>query len=510
MEPELIMGNSSNKPDKAKLHSIWKVTGRDQVPDRWWESASAIKRFSLKSNVHHEYLTLEPEKLTAKLDEMKAQGFSAIEIMTPWDAGTSFGGLDTKDHYHLEPEVGTLDDFRRLVRTVHSRGMAIVVFGNFGYSAIDAPFFLKACDALRAGKDAEEINWFLWSDQQDAPPPDQGNNYFMVRPTHLPGSEPGTFYDSSQNEFWEYSERAQHYYWTKWANEDWANQDENRQVLRLPQYNWGSTEFQQEIERVIRFWMETGVDGWVIDAVNWYVGCNWEVNRTYMTDVISEYGNTYVQPEGAGAFLEDPVAWITEGNYNSVQDYDMFIWWHQESNVFRNAIDSGNPSLIEGKLRNYHDRVREVGGSLYFCFENPFGDDRYIDNENKYFLYLASVATVGLMCSFSGYFASDEAAWIFNTKAEHPAFYQTSLRRKLPTDADHKYYAFLKTAADGSERILVLLNYQDNPQTICIDCSGIAATAYVDLRNNQTLVHQNQMQIEVPAYGYRFLQVLSE
>jgi glycosidase len=255
--------------------------------------------------------------------------------------------------------------------------------------------------------------------------------------------------------------------------------------------------------------METGVDGWVIDAVNWYVGCNWEVNRKYMTDVIAEYGNTYVQPEGAGAFLEDPVAWITEGNYNSVQDYELFIWWHPDSNVFRNAIDSGDPSLIESKLRNYHDRVREVGGSLYFCFENPFGDDGYIQNESKYLLYLASVASVGVMCAFSEYQPTQEAAWLFNTKAAHPAFFQTSLRRMLSTNDDHKYYAYLKSAADGSERILVVLNFQDSQDTVRIDCSGIAAKGFMDLRSNQSLPNKDLIEVEMPAYGYRFLRVLS-
>ena len=480
---------ADRRPNKAKIQAIWQATGRDQVPERWWESAAAIKRFSLKQDVHHEYLSLEPAKLAAKMDELKAQGFSAIEIITPWDAGTSFGGLDTKDHYRLEPEVGTVEDFRRLVRTVHDKGMAIVIFGNFGYCAIDAPFFLKACDALREGRDIKEISWFLWSDRKDAPAPDQGDNIFMVRPTHLPGPEPGTFYDSSRDEFWEYSERAQRFYWTKWANVDWASDDEDRQVFRLPQYNWSSKEFQNEIESVIRFWMETGVDGWVIDAVNWYVGCNWEVNKHYMTDVISEYGNTFIQPEGAGAFLEDPVAWITEGNYNCVQDYDMFIWWINGSNVFRNAIDNRDPGLIEEKMRNYHDRVQAAGGSLYYCFETPYDDDRYSD-ERKNFLYLACVAALGNISVFRKYNPSDEAAWIYNTKGAHPALHQLSRRRKLPTNADEKYYAFIRTAADKSERILVVLNFQDSQENVKIDCSGVSAQGFEDLKSNEQLQYK--------------------
>ncbi|MBN1248012.1 MAG: hypothetical protein JXC32_10170, partial [Anaerolineae bacterium] len=303
---------------RMKSGSLPGGVGREKVPDRWWESAAAIKRFSLKPGLHHDSLSLEPNALSAKLDELSAQGFSALEIVTPWDAGISFGGLDTRDHYHLEPGIGTVDDFRRLVRAVHSRGMAIVIFGNMGYCAADAPFFLKACDAIREGRDAEEGRWFLWSDTPDAPPPVEGDKVFLVRPTHLPGSVPGTLYDASRHEFWEYSERAECYYWTKWAGVTGSAEDGTRQEVRLPQYNWASPEFRQEVARVIRFWMETGVDGWVLDAVNWYAGCDWESNRKYMTAVISGYGNAFVQPEGAGGFHEDPVSWITEGGYNCV------------------------------------------------------------------------------------------------------------------------------------------------------------------------------------------------
>ncbi len=37
---------------------------------------------------------------------------------------------------------------------------------------------------------------------------------------------------------------------------------------------------QAEMEKAIRFWMDTGLDGMVIDAVNWYNGCTWEITAT--------------------------------------------------------------------------------------------------------------------------------------------------------------------------------------------------------------------------------------
>ena len=115
----------------------------------------------------------------------------------------------------------------------------------------------------------------------------------------------------------------------------------------------------------MRFWMDTGIDGMIIDAVNWYVDHTWALGRRRMTDVIASYDNSYSQPEGAGGFREDPVAWITEGGWNSVQDYGLGIWWESGSDVIRNAIETGDPRPIERALRDYHDRVVAAGGTLY-------------------------------------------------------------------------------------------------------------------------------------------------
>jgi len=38
---------------------------------------------------------------------------------------------------------------------------------------------------------------------------------------------------------------------------------------------------------------------------------NWEINKKVITDIIYEYSNQYIQPEGAGGFNDDPVLWIT-------------------------------------------------------------------------------------------------------------------------------------------------------------------------------------------------------
>jgi hypothetical protein len=273
--------------------------------------------------------------------------------------------------------------------------------------------------------------------------------------------------------------------------------------------NWGTDEFQEEAEKIVRFWMDTGIDGMMIDAVNWYVGCNWERNRRRMTDAIASYGNDkYSQPEGAGAFHEDPVPWITDRAWTCVQDYGLGIFWEKGTNVVTNAIANGDPRPIERGLRDYHDRVVEAGGILYF---NP---PRF-DDARKSRLATAFAAAAGdLVCwasvidgLWSPVFPDADEARLMALKAKHPSMHNRSRRQTLPTNAPEKHYAFLRAARDGSERMIVVLNFQPEEQAVEIDVSGVAFDTATDLIDGGRATRVSPWRVVVPAFGYRFFRL---
>jgi hypothetical protein len=465
------------------------------LPQRWWESASAIRTVSLKEDTVFPQLLLEPAKAEAQIKAIKEQGFTGLNIFAPADGGKSYNGLDARDHYRIEPKYGTIDDFRRVIEIAHRLGMSVIIFENVGYSAVDAPSFLKACDDVREGRASRESRRFFWSDRPDAPPPASGDTFFMVRPTWLLNYQP------DKVEHWAYSERAKHYYWTRWPGKDAEGK-----TIELPQYNWNSVEWQEEAEKITRFWLDTGIDGIVMDAVNWYVGYTWEKGHQRITDVINSYGNKYSQPEGGGAFHEDPVAWITDGGWNSVQDYGLGIWWEKPYLVLQNAIEAGDPRPIEESLRNYHDRVVAAGGTLNMTLV------AIKDNPEKQHLAAAIVATTGQFISDWSHkddkLASDpEIQWLLKTKTSHRALHQMGQRRKLPTNDDSKYYAFVRTAPDGTERVLIVANFWATAQEVGIDTSGLHARSLTDLRSGEKVLLDNRVQFNLPAFGYRLFEV---
>ena len=461
--------------------------GRGSLPARWWEKASACRYFVLSvSQKERELLPIrDVERTTAKLEQVRAQGFSAIHVVSPADGGVSFGGLDTKNHYALRADAGTMDDFRRLVKIAHSKNLAVTISYNLGYTSSEAPAWLKACDDVREGRNSPEAQWFVWSDSGTAPPPPQ-NIYF---------NPPG-------RGFWEYSARAKKYYWTRWGGADGHDVD-----VRFPQYDWSNPGFLQEAEKIVRFWMNTGIDGIMMDAVNWNSNSDWRKNRQQITDLMASYGNVWIQGEGAGGFSEDPVPWITEGGWNSVEDYGLGTWWVAGSHVIVKAFQTGDPRSIEPALRNSHDRVVQAGGSLFasaLLFQDPVVPTR------REAPHLALAAQTGIG-DYIGYDLRDmkaepdgEVQWLFRLKRDHPALQQTGSRRQVPTNADDKYYAFLRTAPDGSERVLVLLNFQRGFQQIEVNLSGLDTAGLVELKTGEELPPALTLRTGLYSYGYRF------
>ncbi len=461
----------------------------------WYVTTAAIHRMMLKPFTKYwrfEHLSIEPGTAEEQLKELRTDGVTAIEIFAPEEGGNSYDGLDAKNRYLFDPGVGSMEDFRRLVRLAHSLGMHVITFQNLGYSSEQADQFLKAAEDERAGRNSREAEFFFWSDSADAPAPAISDSYFLIRPA-LPG------YDPKKNEFWQWSERAHKFYWTRWPGFDIQGNP-----VHLPQYNWSGKEWPIEAKKVIQFWLGTGIDGMVLDAVNWYAGIDWQKNAKFLTGPLK---GKFSQPEGGGAFhKDDPVGWITEGNYTNLFDYGLGIWWEPENHPLEKAVRDGNPELLEQALRNYHDRVVAAGGTLYFPVPN-------MKDPALQTLAEALIAGSGDMLCYctpaNGITRpATDIPKLLQLKSTHAALYQNSTRRRIPTNDDAHAYAILRAAAEGDVRLLLVFNFSSEPEEIRIDTGAIHATRYVDVHSSKEIYRErNGLAVKLPSHGFQIYEV---
>jgi glycosidase len=305
---------------------------------------------------------------------------------------------------------------------------------NIGYGAVDYAPFLKACDDVRNNVESEERTWFLFSDKPEP----------MDKP-HAP------FFLQDADGRWVYSERAGCYFWVKWFG--------MKGDTILPQFNFGSESLQREYANSLAMWRDVGFDGFMVDAVNWYVNCDWHINERAITGPIHEKGELWVQPEGAGGFKDDPVPWIIEGRYNCVQDYSLYLWW-ENVNVLGDAIAAGNPGGIEKILAGYRDRVVDAGGVCYVGLNQA--DAAPLPLDERQLFELALLIGIGEMICVNkmpNVFENKELHDLLKLQSAHPALWPTSSRIVLDTQDNDKYLAMLKQSADSSETILSLYNF---------------------------------------------------
>jgi len=157
-------------------------------------------------------------------------------------------------------------------------------------------------------------------------------------------------------------------------------------------------------------------------------------------------------------------------------------------------------------LRNYHDRVIAVGGTLYASVPNMH------ETKQQQFVE-ALLATSGDLVCYCGSEVNNPAPGIpalLKEKSRHPALYQNSQRRKVPTNDDSKFYAFLRTSADRSERILAIFNFEAEPATVEVDAAAVDTLGFADLPSGAPAnITGNKLIIQLPPLGYRLFLVES-
>ena len=445
---------------------------RESAPEflRWWATVSAMIRPPLKAGGR----TLRD--LAASLDRYKADGFDAVEVFAPCARGICYDGLDTIDYYRIDPAIGEMADFEHLVAEAHARDMRVVAFLNLGYGHEEFPAFLRACDDVREGRDTPDARMFVWSDT---------GKDTMERPL-------APFFLNDAHGNWRWSERAQKFFWVKWEGE--------RGGYHLPQFNWGDPGWQAEARRILAFWRATGIDGVVIDAVNWYIDCDWEITRRAITDVLHAGQPIFSQPEGAGGFSDDPVPWITEGGFTCVMDYALKLWW-EGKDLVRDAILTGDPRPIEDALRGYRDRVAASGGVTYIDTADPDGL-----TVPQRLLAAAVVATAGELFLEIGETSSWDDDYRTGLRRllcarRSSALAAAGMRSRVLTSDDSRFYAF-RRELDGATPVLVILNFQPYAATIEVD-PGDRDCKPRDLFGvgGETIVTSDSLTVTLPAYG---------
>lgn len=159
-------------------------------------------------------------------------GINAIWISPFYKSPMVDFGYDVSDYYNVDPIFGDLKTFDRLVTEAHFRDIKIILDYIPNHTSDQHPWFIES----RSSKDNPKRDWYIWKEPKpEIMPP---NNWLSV----FGGS------------VWQFDKKTNQYYMHSFLKEQ-------------PDLNWRNPEVVKEMFKVMRFWLDKGVDGFRTDAI---------------------------------------------------------------------------------------------------------------------------------------------------------------------------------------------------------------------------------------------------
>ena len=171
--------------------------------------------------------------ICAKLDYIATLGVDAVWLSPFFKSPMADYGYDVSDYLDVDPIFGRLEDFDRLIHEAHQRGLKIIIDQVYSHTSIEHLWFKES----RQDRTNPRADWYVWADaRHDGSPPNNWQSVFG-------------------GPAWEWDGRRKQFYLHNFLKEQ-------------PDLNLHNPVVQDALLMVTRFWMERGVDGLRLDAIN--------------------------------------------------------------------------------------------------------------------------------------------------------------------------------------------------------------------------------------------------
>ena len=436
----------------------------------------------------------------SRLDYIQDTGFDQIWLM-PICPSPTYHKYDVMDYYAIDPQYGTMDDFDALVKDCHDRGIRVITDLVLNHSSSQHPYFQ---DALNKGADSPYYGWYNFADSSREGYAEKNGRYYEAR-------------------FWE----------------------------EMPDLNLDNEEVRKEIEKIMAFWIDHGVDGFRLDAVTSYYTGRQDDNIAFLEwlnragkaikpdlyfvaeawegqDRYAEYYRSGIDSMFDFAFsgFNGIIRNVLLGSYGA-DDYANAL--KKEESLYSTV----NPAYVNAPFYTNHDMARSAG---YYAGE--FGQNKVklagalnlLMGGNAFVYYGEEIGMKG-----SGRDENFRAPMYWNDSPScvgpqdmenvsmyYPPYEQqkddpssiysyyrklVQARKNYPAiargmvfvyeDLCEEEYCVLEKVADEYENVLIVINTSEGEETIPISQLGFGNLA-VDLSTGDTAVVLNEQGIVMP------------
>ncbi len=212
----------------------WEDKNDLQHSGEWWQHAVIYQIFPWSFNDSDGDGSGDLQGIISKIDYIASLGVDAIWLSPIFESPMDDMGYDVTNMLDIDPMFGDLRDFDRLIEISHSFGLKVLMDQVWNHTSDKHPWFVES----RKNRTNDKADWFVWADaKEDGSPPNNWLSAFMGKSA------------------WQWDEHRQQYYFYNF-------------LPSQPELNWRNPEVVEAILARARFWLDRGVDGFRMDAVN--------------------------------------------------------------------------------------------------------------------------------------------------------------------------------------------------------------------------------------------------
>ena len=210
------------------------------APDTWWRHAVIYQIYPRSWSDSDGDGIGDLPGINERFEYLARLGVDAVWLSPFYVSPQNDGGYDVADYRDVDPVFGRLEDADKLIATAHDYGIRIIIDLVPNHSSSEHPWFQAA---LRAAPSSRERARYLFRDGKGASGELPPNNWL----SNFGG--PG---------------------WTRVTEADGRLGQWYLHIFDVtqPDFDWNNDEVRAEMEAVMRFWLDRGIDGFRIDVAH--------------------------------------------------------------------------------------------------------------------------------------------------------------------------------------------------------------------------------------------------
>ena len=200
--------------------------------EKWWQSSVVYQIYPRSFQDSNGDGIGDIAGITSRLEYLEKLGIDVIWLSPVYKSPNDDNGYDISDYEAILPEFGTMADMNELIREAKQRGIQIIMDLVVNHTSDEHPWFKEA----KKSKTNPYRDYYIWRDPVNGGPPNDLQSIFS-------GSA------------WEFDKETNQYYFHLFSK-------------RQPDLNWENPAVQEEVWKLMNFWLAKGIGGFRMDVID--------------------------------------------------------------------------------------------------------------------------------------------------------------------------------------------------------------------------------------------------